>query len=192
MTSVQGAASHRIECLGLSDAPPGIETQEHIDTVTPLIESCINEHGHDAFILACFSDPGIRKLRQRCGRPIFGIGECAYLQAMSMGDRFGVISTVPEASIRHERYVSELGVSSRLAADLPLDLGVADLSSEERTSERLLSVAGALVAKGADVLILGCAGMSRYQERVRNAFGKPVIEPTIAAVQFAVGSFHFS
>lgn len=187
---LQRTTRHRIDCLGLSDGPPGINTQADVEAVIPLIESCINQRPRDAYVLACFSDPGIRHLRRSCGSRIFGIGECAYLQAMSLGDRFGVISTVPEATARHRRYLAELGFIGRLSDDLPLDLGVTDLESEERTSERVFSVAESLVAGGADVLILGCAGMSKYQERLRDGFGKPVIEPTVAALQLALGSFY--
>jgi allantoin racemase len=184
-----GATSHRIDCLGLRGAPTGIETQADVETVIPLIIACVAERSYDAYVLACFSDPGIRLVRRSCGRPVFGIGECAYLQAMSMGEQFGVISTRAEAVARHRRYLDELGFADRLAGDLPLNLGVAELAaSAEITRERVHGAARALVAKNADVLILGCAGLGRYGPELREVLGKPVIEPTVAAVQLALAS----
>jgi Asp/Glu/hydantoin racemase len=40
---------------------------------------------------------------------------------------------------------------------------------------------------GADVLIMGCAGMAPYREPLEKALGIPVVEPTQAAVTMAVG-----
>ncbi|MCH3698264.1 aspartate/glutamate racemase family protein, partial [Campylobacter lari] len=44
-------------------------------------------------------------------------------------------------------------------------------------------------AHGADVLIMGCAGMADLRARLEAACGLPVVEPTQAAVAMAVGRF---
>jgi allantoin racemase len=40
---------------------------------------------------------------------------------------------------------------------------------------------------GADVLVMGCAGMARYRDALQRAVGLPVVEPTQAAVAMALG-----
>ena len=40
---------------------------------------------------------------------------------------------------------------------------------------------------GADVLVMGCAGMARFRATLEDAVGMPVVEPTQAAVAMAVG-----
>jgi Asp/Glu/hydantoin racemase len=76
-----------------------------------------------------------------------------------------------------------------LAGDRAIGLGVTELANEERTFERLVSVGGRLRDDdGADALILGCAGMARYRERLEIAVSLPVIEPTQAAVTLAIGA----
>ena len=40
--------------------------------------------------------------------------------------------------------------------------------------------------KGADVLVMGCAGMARYRTRLEDALGLPVIDPTQAAAGMAI------
>jgi Asp/Glu/hydantoin racemase len=40
---------------------------------------------------------------------------------------------------------------------------------------------------GADVLVMGCAGMARYRDRLQQAVGVPVVEPTQAAAVMAIG-----
>ena len=39
---------------------------------------------------------------------------------------------------------------------------------------------------GADVLVMGCAGMARYRERLADRLGIPVVDPTQAAVGMAI------
>lgn len=178
------------ECIGLAEGPPGIETQEHVDAVIPHIEKEIAASDFDAYILACFSDPGIASIRRATGKRVFGIGECAYLQAMSLGEKFGIISILPASSRRQLKYLEQLGFLGRLTASIPLGLGVAELASTETTRERMLAVGKELVSRGADVVILGCAGMAGYQQTLQHRLRVPVIEPTVAAVTLAAGAFH--
>jgi Asp/Glu/hydantoin racemase len=80
-----------------------------------------------------------------------------------------------------------LGVADRLAAELPIGLGVAELADEKRTFGRMLEVGKALRERGADVIVMGCAGMARYRKPLQDAVGVPVVEPTQAAVSMAIG-----
>jgi Asp/Glu/hydantoin racemase len=41
---------------------------------------------------------------------------------------------------------------------------------------------------GADVVIMGCAGMARHRRALEHALGVPVIDPTQAAVAMAIGT----
>jgi Asp/Glu/hydantoin racemase len=41
---------------------------------------------------------------------------------------------------------------------------------------------------GADVIVMGCAGMSRHRRQLEEALGVPVIDPTQAAVAMAIGA----
>jgi Asp/Glu/hydantoin racemase len=47
-------------------------------------------------------------------------------------------------------------------------------------------------AYGADVLVMGCAGMARFRASLEAAVGLPVVEPTQAAVAMAVGHVRLS
>jgi len=40
---------------------------------------------------------------------------------------------------------------------------------------------------GANVVVMGCAGMARYRKPLQDAIGIPVVEPTQAAVAMAIG-----
>jgi allantoin racemase len=89
---------------------------------------------------------------------------------------------------RHLRYVGAMGLTGRLAGDLPIGLGVTELAQEEVTLKRMIETGARLRdERGADVLVMGCAGMARYRGRLQAALGIPVVEPTQAAVTMAIG-----
>ncbi|WP_103333810.1 aspartate/glutamate racemase family protein [Pseudotabrizicola formosa] len=185
------AISHvHIEARTLAEGPPGIETQAHVDGVVgPLLAHCAAlEAEASAFVVACYSDPGLAALREQSARPVLGIAEASILTAMMMGQRFGILSILSRSIPRHMRYIGAMGVMDRLAADLPLELGVLDLQDKARTFERLTSVGTRLRDTAmADVVILGCAGMTAFRTDLEEHLGIPVVEPCQAAVAMAIG-----
>jgi Asp/Glu/hydantoin racemase len=177
-------------CLSLPEGPAGIQSQRDVDgVITPMLrKAAALEEDAAAFVIACFSDPGLFALREQSRRWVFGIAECGVLTALTLGQRFGVIAILPTSVPRHLRYFAAMGVTQRLAADLPIGLGVAELSDEARTLSRMVEVGRTLRdAHGADVLVMGCAGMARFRASLEDAVGIPVVEPTQAAVVMAVG-----
>jgi Asp/Glu/hydantoin racemase len=181
----------RIECVTLTDGPPGIETDQHVaQAAAPICEVVrARQDTASAFVIGCYSDPGVRQARAIGATPVFGIAESAMLTAMTRGERFGILSILEQSIPRHDRYVRELGFEKRAAGDRAIGLGVAELADGERTFARLLDVATRLRDEDrADVLILGCAGMARYRGRLEERVGVPVVEPTQAATAFALSS----
>jgi len=179
-----------IECLTLKEGPPGIETQQHVDgVVAPMLKLVREkESQYAAFVIACYSDPGLHSLREATRKPVLGIAECGILTALTLGQKFGVIAILRQSIARHLRYVGALGVSERLAAELPVDISVVELSNEEKTFRRMVEVGTALRRQhGADVVVMGCAGMARYRKPLQDEIGIPVVEPTQAAVAMAIG-----
>lgn len=179
-----------IACKTLAEGPPGIESQTQADeTIAHMLRLAASlEEGAAGFVIACFGDPGLHALRDRTTKPVLGIQECAVTEALTLGQRFGVIAILPASIPRHLRAFGAMGVTDRLAGDRALGLGVADLASEEATRKRMIDTGRALRDQdGADVLILGCAGMARYRETLQDALGLPVIDPCQAATAAALG-----
>jgi allantoin racemase len=80
----------------------------------------------------------------------------------------------------------------RLAGERPLDMSVAETASGDGTLAKMISVGRDLKEKdGADVIIMGCAGMARHRKPLEDALGIPVIDPTQAAVTMALGAVVF-
>lgn len=184
------AGGPAIECVTLAEGPSGIETQAHVEQVVQPIRRLVRaREDAAAFVIACFSDPGLHAAREATARPVLGIAECGLLTALTQGERFGIVAILETSLARHLRYVRQLGLHARFAGELPLGLGVLELADEVRTFERMAAVGGRLRDEhGAQVLVLGCAGMAQYRAALATALGMPVVDPTQAAVTMAIGA----
>ncbi|MFM9980363.1 MAG: aspartate/glutamate racemase family protein [Burkholderiales bacterium] len=178
-----------IDCMTLKEGPPGIETQQHVDGVIPHLLRLVREREaeYSAFVIACYSDPGLHSVREATAKPVLGISECGILTALTLGQKFGVIAILQKSIPRHLRYMGAMGVMDRLAGELPVGLAVTELSDEKKTFGRMVEVATALRdVHGANVIVMGCAGMARYRKPLQDAVGLPVVEPSQAAVGMAI------
>jgi Asp/Glu/hydantoin racemase len=178
-----------IETATLKEGPPGIETQQDVDgLVSPLISFVKKNQNHDAFVIACYSDPGLHSVREATRKPVLGIAECGILTALTLGHKFGVIAILQKSIPRHMRYMGALGVMDRLAGELPVGLGIAEMADKKKTFARMVEVANTLKDQhGANVIVMGCAGMAEHRKPLQDAVGLPVVEPTQAAVTMAIG-----
>lgn len=178
-----------IECLTLEEGPFGLETQLHSEQVVlPLVRLVEERRDASAFVIACYSDPGIDACRSVAKVPVFGMQECGTLAAMARGDQFGVIAITEVSVLRHRKYMRRMGVLDRLAAERPLDMSVDETARGENTFKRLTEVGRQLLDDGANSIVLGCAGMARHRAPLEAELGVPVIEPTQAAVAMALGA----
>lgn len=68
-----------------------------------------------------------------------------------------------------------------------LDLSVAETDADPaKTKRRLLEVANAAVeTDGAEVIIMGCAGMAGYAEEIEQALNIKVLDPAAVALKTA-------
>jgi len=179
-----------IVCHTLHEGPPGIESQHDADSIiAPLCRTiAAHDNAASAFVIACFSDPGLYSAREATAKPVLGIAESGILTALTLGHRFGVMSILAKSVPRHLRYIGAMGVGDRLAGDLPIGLGVTELNDADEPFNRMAEVGGTLRDRyGADVLVMGCAGMARYRDRLEVELRIPVVEPTQAAVTMALG-----
>ena len=179
-----------IVCTTLAEGPYGIETQADVESVTmPLRRLVESDNGADAFVIACYSDPGLHVCREGSERPVFGIAECGVLTALARAERFGVIAIKQRSIRRHIRYLRQMGLMERLAGERPLEMSVAETASGENTLDRMVEVGRELRDRdGAEAIVMGCAGMARHRRPLEEALGLPVIDPTQAAVAMAIGA----
>nr|WP_240620815.1 aspartate/glutamate racemase family protein [Pseudooceanicola lipolyticus] len=178
-----------IECVTLTEGPFGIESQLHSDQVVlPLVDLIARRSDAAAFIIACYSDPGIDACRSVSPVPVFGIQESGLLTALSRADRIGIVAIAEASEKRHRLYMRRMGVSSRIAGERALNMTVDETARGTGTFTRLQEVGRALISDGAEALVLGCAGMAVHRAPLEQVLGIPVIDPTQAAVSMAMGT----
>ncbi len=184
----------QILCETLTEGPFGIQSQADVESVAlPLARIVAQRRDVDAFIIACYSDPGLFVCREATPKPVLGIAECGLLSAMSRGQRFGVIAIARKSIPRHIRYMRQMGILDRLAAERALEMSVAEAASGDDTLARMIAAGKELRdLDGADVIVMGCAGMARHRRGVEAALGIPVIDPVQAAVTMAMGIVAFA
>lgn len=179
-----------IKSLTLKEGPLGVQTQADVESVTQplsrLAQSLEAEAG--AFVIACFSDPGMHLMRESVKRPVLGIAECGVLTALTLGQSFGVIAILDTSIPRHMRLWGAMGVTERFVGEIAVGLSVAELADRDRTLSRMIETGRRLRdERRAHVLVMGCAGMAAYRDPLEQALGIPVVEPTQAAVTMAIG-----
>ena len=146
-----------------------------------------NQEGYDAIILACFSDPGLEAAKEVSEIPVIGIEESTLHMAAMLGARFSVITPRKQRIAMRKEHVHMRGMDHFLASVRSLDLSVAETDADpQKTKKKVLEVARAAVEEdGAEVIILGCAGMAGYAPELESKLGVKVLDPSAVALKMA-------
>ena len=109
------------------------------------------KNGYDAVAVSCMMDPGVKAAKEALNIPVVGPSEAATAIASILGDK--------------------------VARIFPRGLTVLELGIDrEKTYSVLLENAKKALAEGAQVLILGCTGLTGMGERLSKELGVPVLE----------------
>ncbi|MBY8975864.1 aspartate/glutamate racemase family protein [Rhodobacteraceae bacterium NNCM2] len=178
------------ETIGIAKGPDTISTMEHTANAALHVAEIVRERQDaSAFVVACFSDPGVDLCRTLVDKPVIGIQEAGILTALARADLFGIIALGPASVARHRLRIRQMGVEARLAGELPLDNASAAESGTSddifgQTIERGLELKKA----GAGAIVLGCAGFSPRRAALEDQLGIAVVDPVQAAAAIAFGS----
>ncbi len=132
----------------------------------------------DAYLVACFGDPGLDAARELTEAPVVGIGEAAYRAACSVGRRFAVLTTLRRGVAELEDAVAAHGLAARCVGVLALEIPVAEQGAESpETTAALIGLGGRAVDElGADSVVLACAEMADVAGAVQAELGVPVCD----------------
>jgi allantoin racemase len=176
------------DVVTLREGPPAIyEWRDWHAVVEPLCR-LVEREPADAYVIACASDPGIEAVRATTTRPVFGVFRSAVAAATARAERFGVVAIVDASKARHLAALRAMGLETRLAAEIALNVSMDTLLEPHAARARLIDAARGCVDAGAGSVILGCTGMAHHRVAVEDAIGVPVIEPCQAAAGIVMGS----
>ncbi|KAF1354468.1 hypothetical protein EJ07DRAFT_168217 [Lizonia empirigonia] len=183
-----------VGCTALEPAPSAVEGGFDDVMSAAVAVQGILQHANqfDAFLVACYSNHSlIRMLREELTQPVVGIMEASLLAARTLGSRFGIICSGQRSKYMLEDTVQNSGFAGFCAGVRSCDLGV--LGLKERPRHEVLRIMGQvgkeLVGDGADVILLGCAGMADLKSAVEEAVGDEVqvIDGVVAGVHHLIG-----
>lgn len=182
--SETAGSSLDVEVITNRGGPAAIESdQDVVDCASSMLET-LRDHPADAYVVGCFSDPGLASAQAEFDVPVFGIAESSIHVALQISSAVGIIAGLDKAIPRHQVYWEKLGAARNIVDEIACGRGVLDLESEEAFAD-VLAAGTELKAAGAEVLVLGCAGMVEMADRLAADLGIPVVEPCRAALQRA-------
>jgi allantoin racemase len=175
-----------VVCKNTPGAPVFIETYEDISHAAPgMIQLAReNEPKFDAFVVACHYDPNLDVMKELLKKPVVGIGEASIKIASMLGHRFSILTTDEQSVPIHEALVRKYGLYEILASVRAPGREFEKYGEQEK----YLATARLAVEKdGADVIVLGCAGLTMFYKKLRQELDVPVLDGVICALIVAAG-----
>ena len=145
-------------------------------------------HGRevDAVIVACFGDPGLLALREIAPVPVVGMAEASCRVAASRG-RFAIVTGGAAWVPMLREFVAMLGLERQLAGVRAVAPTGAAIAADPQGSYVLLAneCQAAVREDGAEVVILGGAGLVGIAEKIAGHVSVPLIDCLAAAIAVA-------
>ena len=175
-----------VDCLSTPGAPLFIDTYHDTATALPGMVELLKRHeaGYDAFIVACHCDPNLDLMKELTSKPVVGIGEASMKIATMLGHRFSVVSTDSHSVPNKEALVRSYHLQDLLAS---VRFPAAALEHRGDEEKYLLTAQAAVEEDMAEVIVLGCAGMTGLDKRLQEKLGVPVLDGVVCALIIAAG-----
>jgi allantoin racemase len=174
-----------VDAVSPDSGPVSIESYYDDFLAVPgvLEEIMADEQHYDAFINACWGDPGIDACREVTEKPVVGIAESSMYVANMLGANFSVATILPRARDFIEERVRTTGLWEQCASVRCTDLTVVETEeTRDAATEALYDAAErAIEEDGAEVICLGCAGMGGLDGPLEDRLPVPVIDSVAAA-----------
>jgi allantoin racemase len=150
------------------------------------LDAYANAPPHDAVVLACFGDPGLDALREISPRPVIGMADASLRAASRLGRKFAIVTGGVRWVAMLEEFVAARGLSDRLAGVRAVpQTGGAIAADPDAFVDALASACRAAADDGADVVILGGAGMAGLAARVGKLVPVALVDCIEAAIREA-------
>jgi len=146
-----------------------------------------NEEGYDAIVLACFSDPALDAAKEISDIPVIGIEEATLHVAAMLGHKFSIMTSLSRRVPTREVHARLRGLESAFASAPAMNMPVLEMEANPvKAKARILELARKAVQEdGAEVIVLGCAGLAGYAEDIERELGAVVLDPASVAFKVA-------
>lgn len=149
-----------------------------------------NKEGMDAIVIDCACDPILEAAREISNIPVVGVRKAALHLALTLGTKFSVITVQGQSLVKCMEWgVRKEGLDGFCVGVRCLKMPVLDIAKkpEEAQRELMEECRQAVKQDGADVIVLGCTGLSHEIDLkpIIDEVGVPVIDPFVIAVKTA-------
>ncbi len=175
-----------VVCKSTPGAPALIETYVDISKAAPgmIHMARSNESKFDAFVIGCHYDPHLAVLKEMLKKPVVGIGEASIKIASMLGRRFSILTTDDQSIPIHQELVRTYNMCEALASVRAPGGDIANVSE----AKKYMATARLAIEKDrADVIVLGCAGLTGLDQSLRQELAVPVLDGVVCALFIAAG-----
>jgi allantoin racemase len=139
----------------------------------------------DAYVVACFGDPGLEEVRDLVDVPVLGIAQAAmHAAALAVGS-FSVVTSM-SATVPRGWELAKAYTPSQCLGVYACDIPVLSIDSDPRTVGPIGDrCEAALKSDGSKAIVLGCAAMAKFAGPLTRRLGVPVIDGVVAATVLA-------
>ena len=141
----------------------------------------------DVLVICCFGDPGLWDVRALLPVPVVGMAEASCHAACQLGRRFAIVTGGAAWGPMLARFVADLGLSARLSGIHTLEMTGDRIAADRDAARAEIGRAAAEAADdGADVVILGGAGLIGFAAELQRESPVPLLDSLNCAVTQAV------
>ena len=178
-----------VDVICLSEGPLSLEGGVDEALIGPSLLSeakKAQQEGYDAIVIDCAMDPGVRAVRELVDVPVTSAMESALLFALGLGEKISVVTVIENTARVIRDRIRTYEFQGRVASVRFANVPVLDLENKDRAAEAILREARkAIDEDGADVIVLGCTGMSPVAASLQQELPVPVVDPAAAALIMA-------
>jgi allantoin racemase len=146
-----------------------------------------DQEGCDAYILACYGDPGLQGAREATTKPVLGIGEASLYMASMLAAKFSVVTVIPRIRTMIEEMVAGYGFSHKCVSVRTTPYYVLDIERDPDGAMQSLreEARRAMEEDNAEAILLGCAGFANFADDLEQELGIPVLDGVVCGVKLA-------
>jgi allantoin racemase len=194
--AARAVASPGTEIVAATSASGPVSIEGHYDEAVAVIglleqiradEAAGSEARADAYVIACFGDPGLMAAREIATGPVIGIAEAAMRAAAFVATGFSIVTTLARTRVIAEHLVVAYGMERACRRVRAIDVAVLALDDPASNARARLfeECRRALAEDGSGAIVLGCAGMAELAASLARDLNVPVIDGVAAAVKIA-------
>jgi allantoin racemase len=147
----------------------------------------VEEVKADAVVLAGFGNVGVFALKEALSIPVLSISETTQSLAATMGHKYTVLTMLKQFIPYQEDLVRLYRLQDKCASVRAINVNVEKcVTDRENTLNQLKDEILKIVDEdGAEVVVLGCAGLCGYDGALQELVGLPVLDPVTITVKVA-------